>query len=377
MDFFVFDSITNAGYISSGRALNGIRSATWIERYVQPGEFTIKAPVSSNLRTKLPVGSLISHVNTLEVMMVESHEIDDNVKDKEPEIEIKGTSLDSYLKHRNVGDDIETYVAGGHRLYVSTEPYLLAFDTSWEQARVLIAAHINSVFNIPNDDVSGFVPISNQQHIGSSTTEERLIKLGNLHQAVLDLLAIDDFGIKVVRPNSSNVDPTSTEFRIHNGNDLTDSVIFSYAFGDIPNAQYFWSDRALKTDYLCVSTYFRLRSDSGVTGFPRRVLFVDCTDLDGHLNDVQAADGAFTEGIGDAMDVRGQMFLRAQTSKSILSADVSRQTQYKFREDYDVGDIVTVNGNYDVSSYMRVTEHVEFQDENGENGYPTLSALNE
>ena len=375
MEFFCFDSVDEDGYISSGRALNGIRTAMWVERYRDTGEFTFKAPVSSNLRTLLPVGSLISHIDTLEVMMVESHEIDDDVKDNEPEIEIRGSSLESYLKQRSVGDDIETYVFDGHRLVVTNDPYELAFGTSWEQVKTIIEHHLNDNFNIPNDHVPGFVTISDQQHIGPSTAEARIIRKGNLHDAVLDLLAIDDFGIRVHRPNAASVTPGTTEFRIHNGTDRTEDVIFSYTLGDLENAQYFWSDKALKTDYHCVATYSQLRSDSAITGFPRRIMYVDCTDIDGHLAEDDIP--TFMEAVGDAMDVRGQMLLRSQVSRSILSTNVSKNTNYQFRTDYFVGDLVTVNGNYDTSAIMRVTEHVEFQDENGESGYPTLSALNE
>ena len=379
MDFFVFRDVDSDGHMSGGEAINGLRTALWTERYRDPGEFEFKAPVSTGLRDFLPVGSLISHVDTKEPQMVVSHEIDEDVKDREPDIVIKGVALDSYLKQRVVGDDIETYVFAGHRLYVAMDTFTLPFDTSWAQAVALIGYHLNTVFNIPQDNVSAFVPISNQQHIQPfpQPNQERKWGAVNLHQAILELLAVDDFGLKIVRPNAGNVDPTTTEFRVHNGSDKRDSVIFSHAFGDIVNPHYYWDDWALKTDYYCHSTYFRLRSDSGTVGFPRRVVDVDCTDMDGHLTDVQAADGSYTEGIGDAMDVRGQAVLRAMIGKSLLSTDISRTTNYVFRKDYDVGDIVTVNGNYDISADMRVTEYVEFQDENGENGYPTLSALNE
>lgn len=376
MDFFKFIRNPSApSFLSEGVIINNIKSATWIERYRDPGEFTFRAKQSSGMREVLPVGTFISHIDTLEVMMVESIELDDDVEESENEWVIKGRSLESYLRQRCVGDDIETYVLSGHRLYVTNQDYVLAFETSWEQTRVLIDHHLNAVFNIPNDETPGIIPISNQQHIGPSTTQERSVRKGNLHTAVLDLLAIDDFGIRSVRPNADNDDPATTELRIHNGFDLRDSVIFSYTFGDLENATYFWSDQALKTDYFCVSTYFMLRSDSGVTDIDRRILFVDCSDIDQHYTDADVS--AAGDLIGDLMDVRGQQALRAQVGTSILAADVSKTTRYQFRKDYEVGDIVQVNGNFDISTAMRVVEHVEFQDETGETGYPTLAALNE
>lgn len=371
MDFFKFLNTTD-GYLSEGKVLNGIRKATWVERYVDPGEFTFVSPVSSNLRTELPIGSLISHIDTEEVMIVENHEIDEDVRDAEPEITITGRSLDSFLEQRIVGEDIETYVILGDRLVLSYNDYILEFDTSWEQARYIIDQHITNPFASIEAQIEGFVPIANQQHIGSSTTQERIMRKQTLWSAVMELLGVDDFGIRIVRPNAGNVDPTTTEFRIHNGVDRRDSVIFSYAFGDLERSKYFWSVKSLKTDFYSVSTRFETRSDYA-SGLNRRTMLVDCTDMDQHLTDDDAGDSLITYPIEKAMDVRGQQGVQAQRATAILSTDISKTTQYKFRRDYQVGDLVTANGNYDISNVMRVTEYVEFQDENGESGYPTLS----
>lgn len=373
MDLFKFIPGSDPSYLEQGQAINKFKTATWIERYVEPGEVTITAPVSSRLREFLPLGSLVSHTNTEEVMMIENAEIDEDVKDGEPEIVLSGRSLECWLEQRIVGDDIEHYPG----LVVGYFPYVLVFETSWEQAKELIRLHINDVFNISNDEVAGIVPISNQQHIQpTTTTAERLVNPTNVHAAVMELLAIDGFGIKTVRPNATNVDPLTTELRIHNGVDRRDSVIFSHIKGDLQRARYLFSNKSLKTDYYCYSTYLVARSDSGITGLNRRVMAVDCTDMDQALTPDEIS-GPLGGQVGEAMYARGEMLLRNQIAKAILSTNISNKTRFQFRKDYDVGDIVTVNGNYDTSAIMRVTEHVEFQDENGESGYPTLSALNE
>lgn len=377
MELFKFDSVTEDGYISQGSAINGIRTARWTERYREPGEFEIKSPISAGLRTRLPVGSLISHVDTREVMFVKSHYIDENVTEREPDLVITGNTLDAWLKNRIVGADIETYVLAGDRLFTNHFPYTMALDTSWAQVVTLFDAHVTNTVAGNDDDVPGFVAISNQQHIGPSTSQARFIRNQPLDAAIRELLAIDDFGIKIVRPNPDNVDPTTIEFRIHNGIDRTADVIFSFAFGDLENAEYFWSDDGMKTEYFCVSTYFELRSAEGPDGFNCRIMYVDCTDIDGHLSDTEVVTASSDTNFGNLMDIRGQQALRAQQTKALLGTDISKNTRYVFRTHYDVGDIVTVNGNHDISSFMRVTEHVEFQDENGESGYPTLSALNE
>jgi hypothetical protein len=374
MDLFKFIPGSDPSYLVQGAFINKITNATWIERYRDAGEFTIKAPVSSNLRAFLPLGTFISHMATQEVMVVENAEIDDKVDEGEPEIVLTGRGLEAIaLENRIVGQNIEHYAGE----LLSFFPYQLAFDTSWEQAKELIRLHINDEDQNLTDNYDGMVPISNQQHIGPSTTAARVIQPTTLYAAVLELLAIDDFGIKVVRPNADNVDPTTVEFRIHNGSDHSDSIIFSHVHGDLKDAKYLWSIRGLKTDYLCTSTYFAVRSTSAAEGWNRRVMYVDCTDMDQNLSDTDVGDGSISGPIGQAMYARGEQALKAQTETNILSTNISQSTRYKFRKDYEVGDIVFVRGNYNTASIMRVTEHVEFQDESGDSGYPTLSAVNE
>lgn len=377
MDLFKFIPGADPSFLVNGQSLNKIKTASWTERYVEAGEFEITAGVSSRLRELLPVGTMISHTDTYEVMIVETVNLKEDNTDSigEPMLTIRGRSLESWFRQRIVGADIETYVLAGDRLMLNVSEYALDMDTSWEQTKKMIEDHVTNTFAGNDDDVAGFAIISNQQHIGSSTSQARMMRKQNLHSAVLELLAVDDFGIKVVRPNPANVDPTKTEFRIHNGIDRTEDVIFSYAFGDLEKPEYLWSDGVLKSDFFCRSNFFEMRSNDGPDGFNRRLLYVDCTDLDEHL-DILDANAAFSE-IQDAMDVRGQQALRAQAATNLLSTDISKRSRYKFKTHYDVGDIVSVHGNYDEQSIMRVVEHVTFLDEKGETGYPTLAAVNE
>jgi len=179
MDLFKFNPGEDPSFLTDGEILNKIKTVQWVERYRDAGEFEITAGVSSNLRTILPLGTMISHLDTYEVMMVESINIKEDVDGDEPQIKIRGRSLESYLKHRIVGDDIETYIDPGTGFLLMTNniPYTLPFGTSWEQIKFLIDNHITSATAGPlGDIVEGFVPIENQQHIGSSTAQARTIR---------------------------------------------------------------------------------------------------------------------------------------------------------------------------------------------------------
>lgn len=57
----------------------------------------------------------------------------------------------------------------------------------------------------------------------------------------------------------------------------------------------------------------------------------------------------------------------------IVEAVVSNKSKYKYGVDYNIGDVVTVNGKYGISKQMRVVEHALTLDENGITSIPTLS----
>jgi hypothetical protein len=60
----------------------------------------------------------------------------------------------------------------------------------------------------------------------------------------------------------------------------------------------------------------------------------------------------------------------------LTKAEVSKDTnQGAYRTDFNVGDIITVHGDYNETSVMRISEYVEIEDENGRTGYPTLTML--
>lgn len=379
MDFFKFvPNPLDSSFLEQGVYINGIKTATWTERYRPAGEFEFKAPASTDMRTFLPLGTLISHVDTREVMMVETIELDEDIeRDQEPMYVVKGRSLDAWLNERNVGQDVDEF--GGSVVFLSD--YVLPFDTSWNQIADLINWHINigaggSPLINAEDETLGFTAVPNEQHTAGGSAETRIVKRGPLHDRVLELLQIDDFGIKVVRPNAGNANPLVTEFRIHNGVDRSADVIFSHVSGDIKRARYLWSNRGYKTSAYPVSTYNERRYRTGGAGYNQRTMYVDASFIDSQWTDWPT--GTDRSDILVAMQTLAIDSVQASSQTSFLEAvEIAKTSSYRFRTDYDVGDLVGVSANHDISSVMRVVEYVEFQDENGESGYPTLSAVNE
>lgn len=369
MDLFRFNDV-NAW--RNGETINGYESVSWVERYRDPGEFKISGRLSSGLREFLPLGTLISHVGTLEVMIVENHEVSEEL-DKDPELMITGRSFETFLENRIVGQN-QDWVTPPDSLndYI----YSLLADNTWWQAVTMVNHHIASGVVLNSSDGLSFVE-ADTEIVGTGVVEARIIKRGSVHQRLQEILEIDDLGVKVIRSHkfdAPNPGPL-TLLMIHNGEDKTNTVVFSSKTGDISGANYLWSIKKLKNAALVTGKFIETMVPGSATGYNKRTMFVDAQDIDGHLADIPT--GPDLTAIRAAMDVRGRQALKAQKELVLSRSDISETQSYRYREDYTVGDIVGIEGSFGETLPMRVVEYAEIVDANGESGYPTLSLLEE
>ena len=348
--------------LEQGEAINRVKSVRWSERYMEPGEFEITAQLSSGLRDFLPIGTFISHNNTLEVMIVENHEIKES-EEEDPIVVITGRSLEVYLENRIVGAHLA-------RASSTFTEYELAAANSWTQAVKLINDHIVSPPANANDVFGNVVAVTDIT--GTGTSAARVIKRGNVHQRLMELLEVDNIGVRTERRNTfPGGDDTRTLMKIHKGENKAASVIFSWKAGDLASADYLFSNKKLKNSALVQGRYVNTVVDTGPIKHDRRMMIVDADDIDGNLG--SAPTGATLTAVINKMIVRGQQELKAQKQITISRADISNLNRYNYREDYYVGDLITLDGNWGQIAVMRVSEYAEIEDETGESGHPTLS----
>lgn len=331
---------------------------------MDPGEFEIKAPLSSGLRAFLPEGTFISHVDTMEVMVVENHQISQS-SGEDPELTITGRSLESWLENRIVGSDQA-------RTTSTVSPYKLAANLSWIQAAAMVNSHIQTPV-VAGDGLDNIAAVYSVT--GSGTNEARNLDRGDLHQRLVDILKVDDCGIRVIRRNNFTGfggDPTNTNLQIHRGVDRKDKVIFSWVGGDIETAEYLFSGKKVKTTAMVVGRWVQVVVDTGTASkYRRRFMLVDGTQIDNQATAMPT--GTALALIVAAMQILGKQALKAQTTVSITRTDISNLPKYQYRKDYNIGDLVTLDGNFDQTATMRVIEYVEIDDENGSSGHPTLA----
>lgn len=370
MDIFKFINPVHPTKLDQGELINGLKSKLWIERYRDVSEFEFVANTEANVHKLLPIGTLISHIDTTEVMVVENHEIREDAG-KETEVKITGRSFESFLENRIVGSN-RTWPTTAS----ATLEYVISANTTWLQTLTLIRDHIDTANVIDQNDAVLHVRASSDI-VGTGESLERPIQRGNLYTRVLELLSIDNLGIKTVRPGLRApfgfANPVMT-ILIHSGEDLSEDLAFSYDTGEIQSADYLWSNKNLKNAALVTGRWIETVVKDASVGYSRRMMYVDASDIDNAYT--VAPTGTDRTNVIAAMQTRGLAALMSQNDIALVKSEPTRNsTGYKFRQDYNVGDIITVSGEYQETASMQISEYVEVEDETGESGYPTLSAI--
>lgn len=356
--------------MEQGQIINGLTSKMWIERYLLAGEFKFVAPATADMmKNKLPKGSFVSHVGSTEIMRVENHEITDE-RGREPQLIISGRGFETFFENRIVGSN-KTYPTSGESF-----EYVLAADTTWNQAVTLIKKHILASELLDDGDSLPYVEVLTDV-VGSGVIVSRPLKRGDLYTRLMEHLTIENLGIKVIRPgpwSPLSAGSPNVAVQVHIGVNRSDQIIFSNDTEEIERAEYLWSIKKLKNTALVSGRWVETLVTTAETGYDRLMMPVDASDIDNQYS--VAPTGTDLIDVVDAMQQRGISALSAQNEVAITKVEVSKDAnKATYRRDFDVGDIITVNGDYNESSSMRISEYVEIEDENGESGHPTLSVL--
>lgn len=176
------------------------------------------------------------------------------------------------------------------------------------------------------------------------------VTVNGRYQAVLDL--VREIGMVAGLGWEITYDPTGDDFvfDVTDGVDRTASVYFDFAFETLER----WEELASVIDAKSVAVVggqgegvdrdIATRwSGSEPTGFERREAFLDARDVEAGETTVLAQ--------------RGDAFLAATGAETSLEADVHQYGGFRYREHWDVGDVVTVrNAERALSNPARIVE---------------------
>lgn len=350
----------NSDYLP-GDTVKKFDTLAWTERYLKAGDFKLEAVNDLSILRDLPLGCLISHTDTKEVMIVENYELVRN-KEKQLVASLTGRTFETFAEKRvTAGSKLALYDGSGN-----ANVEILAAMASCEAARYILRYGLEPGTASTDDEIANLLVV--EDIVTYDTDVSYQIQRGDIYNNVVALLQVGDYGVKTVRPNGAQ---TTLNIVIHDGVNRVATVIFRAQNEDLVDASYFGSIK-LEQNYaqIAADTATRLHRTTAlgadVYGLGRKVMYEEASDLEGAFSPATSTD---------ALAGRGQAALDKNRVITLMQAQVSETAKPKFKYDYDVGDIVMVYGEFSVASAMRVTEHILTIDENGMNGYPSLSIV--
>lgn len=310
MDFVRLGERYTTDYIPD-KLIEGYNSLVWTERFGTHGDFELKSFDVDGLKALLPEDTLVSHLETKEVMQVETHSIDmvGEGEDAQPEITIKGRQVSTIFEHRWVEAPYQKKRKMRMK-YSSTSAACVLIvnaidngsgkdltrgDTDPDTEIEKNDYSWTTLDRIPNIAVTESVPAEGAQRWWK-------LQEGILYPQLMRILDSQDLGIRTIRPISPNPatvitvrsaladrgeivrtynsDVTGLRFDIYQGVDRSGSVQFSQLQGHLDKPQYLTSTQDYKTvvemqsGEITISDVYR-SGQSGLTGWRRRTMPFD------------------------------------------------------------------------------------------------------
>lgn len=277
MDFVRLGEAYSTSYIPD-KLIEGYNSLVWTERHQDLGEFELKSFDVDGLGTLLPEDTLVSHLETQEVMMVETHDIQmvGEGADAVPEITIRGRSATNILEHRWVESNYQKKRKMRKRYSGTAAACVLLYNavdnaSGYDVTRGDDDPDTEGVVNsypwttrdaIPNVVVSEVVAAEGE-------TRWWFLEEGMLLPQLQKILQAQDLGIRCLRPvlpnlitvitvksaiaergtivRTSTADVNKLRFEVYKGLDKSGSVQLSLLQGHLEKPQYLKSTRDYKT----------------------------------------------------------------------------------------------------------------------------------
>lgn len=388
------DTYSPIGYVEN------YSSMIWTERYFEPGEFELKTNAIEYTRNLLPFMTLITHRDSDEVMYVDNHEIslDDSGV---PELTIKGKTLDSFLQHRilygppntSFGKKYETY-----REYRSEQAVALLLYQAFVNDSYFDLTLTTGFENYDRDPWKEKLPnlaigIQNNKEYYYESASKWWFTSGAILPQVQDLLKIRKWGIRGIRPQSKyanivtfNTNPNffgevaeeviefcdMMRLEVYNGKDRTQSwealpgqVVFNAKAGHFTNMNYLFSLGTYSSAMLGISSAgtAKVEKYGSDDGLSYRIAALDAGEP-AEGQDVVAFYNGLSKMVYTALSKTGEV--------NMFSGDITEIAPYKYKVDYDLGDYVTLRGDYGISQSMIVSEFIRTESEAGDLSYPGL-----
>lgn len=358
MDIWVLDKkYQNLGIIDTYESL------IWAVRFNKVGEFELVFPYQKDIFDILQIGNYLTISESDRYMMIDKITIDTDMTDGSVKCKVEGRSLESVLhlrvvwKYTSISGSVQTSI---HRL-------------------------INENFISPSSSarkVTGLKLItSSDERITKKTFQTEL--LGEyIDEEIEEICDHEDVGFRVLPDPSVEGGYT---FELYMGQDRTYEqndrpyVVFSPDFDNLLSSNYYKTNISHRTAALvggqgegAEKVLTEVVLDSNATGWDRREVFLNPSD-------VTSTD---TEGepLPDAtykanLQAKAQSELKTYKAVEMFEGEINATVQFRYPDDFDIGDIVQVKNEFGMEAVARVDEIVVSYDLEGRVITPTFVTI--
>lgn len=373
------------------------QSVIWTERYSAAGEVQLIVPAFPQYIAMLQEGTYLGLNGSNEVMKLKTQSIENNL------LTVQGKTLVDFLDERVHWTQ-------------TTDPDQPIGDYTVDAAKLgeLLADRVSKMVIVPvpftggvpwsdlnldwDSDKLPFLQLGNVDHSGDPA--RWTVPVGPLYSVITQLAQANAVGISLYLESADPDIGYVLKFTTYQGADHTsDNADPNALIRLTPNMDTLTDLKEIRSidgyknvvyvNYQNKITIHYEDPDHIPEGLDRRVLLTDATgEPVGHkeTNPLYGAGGSYYGGtyqytvVGPA-DIAA---FRAQNAKDALAnhnyiravdGQVSQINDYKFGENYSMGDILELEGLTGIISKARVTEYIRAQDNTGYKEYPTLSVL--
>lgn len=323
-------------------------SIIWTKRYYTAGDFELYMPASQEILNLIQIDYYLQRVDDDSLMIVENIEIQTDAENGNFII-ISGRSAESILARRIVWK--QTNLNG--------------------TAENAIRKIINENFISPQDSKRKINNLVLGSANGFSETIEQQLTGSNVMAWLETVCKTYGYGWKVVLEKYKFV------FKLYNGKNLTygnsdgnNFVVFSPEFDNLINSNYKFNTQNYKNAALVLGEgegTARARAELGAaTDLNRYEIFVDARDLSTNNGEIAAAE------YSNMLNERGKQKIAEQTTTTEFDGVIDTDGIYKYKQDYNLGDIVQTINEYGIAATSRIIEIIENEDENGRQIVPTF-----
>lgn len=391
--------------------IDNFSSIIWTERYYGDSQVELVVPATPDLIEKLPEGVLLGLPESDEIMILESPNIEDG------KLKTTGIGLLPWMNNRFV----RASAAHEDRYWYPDEapPGQLLWDILYYMCCAgspYLTTGSNVSMGISNPERLGISGLGLKGYDSSGPSVKWAVPYGPVYTAMRDIATTYQIGMKIAFSSEGFRNFTRggiighigiagkynvafpLGFYSYKGLNRTSNqgqesnfpsnpiVRFSPQTDSLTNIKELRSIAALKTlafafapgnpDGLATGlapgeSSLSTADNTSYTGFDLRAMMIFADDL---TTDMLGANRTVLTEILNNRAVKGlaeNPYIRA------VDGEIVPTNELKYGRDYNLGDLVEVQGNSGIIQISRITEYIRSQDESGEKSYPTMMAYTE